>query len=348
MIWAVRAVAAGALLTVAAGAGASGGDAASMLLRMSEAARKVNYQGVVVYQTQNRLETLRVIHGFDGDVEMERVQALDGAPREVVKRDGRVICLLPKQQRVTIDRPTPKGLFPMLSAERLAALAEIYEFEAIGEARVAGRPCTGLAIRPRDEFRYGYEIWADAQTDVPLQVNLVAPGGAILEQMKFTEVEFPQRIPASAFEADTAAQTAADGPAPAADVARVAAPARAPSPSGFRQLPPGFRVTMREVRVTADGKGTVEHVLVTDGLSAVSVFSARREVPAASFEGQSSMGAVHAFGRVVGRAHITVVGEAPPQTIRFIGENVQADEAGDSEAAAASGPVVGPVAPRAP
>ncbi|MEQ1437836.1 MucB/RseB C-terminal domain-containing protein [Fontimonas sp. SYSU GA230001] len=328
----------GCLIGAAACAPALGAEPADLLVRMSEAARSANYQGVIVYRTQDRLETLRVIHGFEDGVEMERVQALDGTPREVLKRDGRVICLLPKDRRVTVDRTTPKGLFPELSAERVAQIAQVYEFQELGSARVAGRSCRGLAITPRDDFRYGYHICADSETDVPLQVNLIARDGQLLEQMKFTEVEFPPSIPAQAFRSglDPAAEPSSE-PVPAA-AGPLAGPVVGPLPWQFRKLPPGFRVTMRELRPTADGKGIVEHVLLSDGLSAVSVFSARREVPVQGFQGQSSMGAVHAFGRLIGRVHVTVVGEAPPQTVRMIGENLPADEA-----VVAPQPLIGPL-----
>ncbi|MGH8445148.1 MAG: MucB/RseB C-terminal domain-containing protein, partial [Solimonas sp.] len=91
----------------------------------------------------------------------------------------------------------------------------------------------------------------------------------------------------------------------------------------FANLPPGYHVTMRDVRPTADGQGVVEHLLLSDGLSAISVFSARRKVPAQAFQGASQIGAMHAYGRIVGQVHITVVGEAPSETVRLIGENVQ-------------------------
>lgn len=308
-----------AVLAVAGGA-AWAGDPASMLVEMSDAARNANYQGVIVYQTQDRMETLKVVHGIQDGHEVERVQTLTGAPREVVKRDGKVICLLPKDRKVTIDRPTPKGLFPSLSAERVARLAEVYEFREIGEERVAGRSCKGLAILPKDRYRYGYEIWADAKTRVPLKVNLIGRNGSVLEQMMFTEVEFPERIADSAFEPADAA--APPSPAVVAAVEPQPAPVAAPT-WRFRELPPGYRVTMRSLRPTPDGKGVVEHVLLTDGLSAVSVFSTRRAAPAQPFQGQSRMGAVHAFGRMLGTVHITVVGEAPPETVRLIGESLQ-------------------------
>lgn len=310
------------IVALAAGAPAWASDPASMLVQMSDAARSANYQGVIVYQTQDRMETLRVVHGVNDGHEIERVQTLTGAPREVVKRDGKVICLLPKDRKVTLDRPTPKGLFPALTAERVAQLASVYEFREIGDERVAGRSCKGLAILPKDRYRYGYEIWADAETRVPLKVNLIGRSGAVLEQMMFTEVQFPTRIPDSAFEPEEEADS--DLHRVTASVAEPALPApQADQTWRFRELPPGFRVTMRSLRPTPDGKGVVEHVLVTDGLSAISVFSTRRESLSQPFQGQSRMGAVHAFGRMLGTVHITVVGEAPPETVRLIGESLQ-------------------------
>jgi sigma-E factor negative regulatory protein RseB len=311
------------LLTLASTAAIGAEEPAAMLMRMSEAARDANYQGVIVYRTQDRLETLKVVHGVREGAEIERIQTLTGAPSEIVKLNGRVICLLPKDRRLTLDRPTPKGLFPVLSKERVAQLMTMYDFEAIGAARVAGRQCNGLAITPKDELRYGYRIWADAETGVPLKVNLVGREGRVLEQMMFTEVDFPQQLPDAVFdtEADRArAASAAQPPQPQAAVDARDVPEASWQ---FRELPPGFRVAMRERRLTADGAGVIDHVLLTDGLTAISVFSAYREASAPAFQGQSRMGAVHAFGRMLGTFHITVVGEAPPETVRMIGESVQ-------------------------
>lgn len=328
-----------ALLGLACGA-AQAGAPAEMLVRMSEAARDVNYEGVVIYQAPNRLETLKVVHGIRDGVELERVEALTGAPREIVKRDGKVICLLPRDRKFTLDRPTPKGLFPSLDAERVAQLAAVYDFRAIGTERIAGRHCEGLEILPRDDFRYGYQIWADAETHVPLKVNLVTRDGRVLEQMMFTEVRFPDQIVDPRFDEAIAEYDER--------VAAVAAQREIPATlqtgtSQIGSLPPGFRITMRNVRQSADGTGMVEHVVLTDGLTAVSIFSARqREASVPVFQGQSRMGAVHAFGRMVGTMHVTVIGEAPQETVRLIGESVQPVEMPDAGPPPASAAVLPP------
>ncbi len=321
------------------------GEAGEMLMRLSEAARKANYEGEIVYQAQNRLETLKVVHGVNDGVEMERIQALTGSPREIVKRDGKVIALLSQDRRVTMDRSTPQSLFPELSPEQVGKLSTVYTFKEFDAARVAGRDCKGLAIAPKDKYRYGYRIWADAETGVPLKVDLTAPNGVVLEQMMFTSVRFPEKIAESAFEITGGSAEVARVPQPPLPpaVAQAKLQADMQQIGRFRQLPPGYRVTMRSIRQTADG-GVIEHVLLSDGLSAISVFNARRPDPAAGFTGDSRIGAVHAFGRTVGTIHITVVGEAPQETVRMIGDSVQnaADATAADKAADRQEPSVGP------
>jgi sigma-E factor negative regulatory protein RseB len=305
------------------------------LVKMSDAARNASYQGVIIYRGNDILDTFRVTHrNLDGN-ELERVQSLNGEPRDILKQNDKVICLFPKDRRMSVNRPTPKGLFPALNPERVRQIAQLYQFDDLGTARVAGRACHGIAVTPRDQFRYGYEIWADAQTLVPLKVNMIGRDGITMEQMMFTEVEFPASIPDIAFEMPANADSkvvpvtrdvVAVPPAPAA-----AAPGMAEWV--LDQLPPGFKVTMREVRELPDHRGVVEHLLISDGLTAISVFTTQHSSPAKALNGVSQIGAVHAYGRMIGSFHITVVGEAPAETVKMIGDNLkQADDAKAVEA----------------
>ncbi|HEY9544661.1 MAG TPA: MucB/RseB C-terminal domain-containing protein [Solimonas sp.] len=309
------------LLAVSWSLAASAADPADWLASMSEAARAANYQGVIVYQTHDRLETMRVVHRNRKGKEVERVQTLTGAPREIIRTGNQVVCLLPKDRKVTLELPTPKALFPGLTPARVAQISRYYEFRDIGEARIAGRICRGITIEPRDQYRYGYEIWADAETAVPVKVDLIGRGNRVMEQLMFTEIEFPKTIP------DSALQPELDP----AKFQRVTRFVPEPKPfnvdseadAQFANLPPGYHVAMRDVRPTLDGQGVVEHMLLSDGLSAISVFTAHRKPSAQAFQGFSQIGALNAYGRVVGSVHITVVGEAPSDTVRLIGENVQ-------------------------
>ncbi|MGQ0619506.1 MAG: MucB/RseB C-terminal domain-containing protein [Panacagrimonas sp.] len=305
-------------------------DTSAWLAKMSNAARGANYQGVLVYRGDDMLETFRVTHRFSEGAERERVQSLTGEVREVLKHNDNVTCLLPKDQRFSVSRPTPKNLMPALTPERLVRLTDLYELRELGEQRVAGRICRGIAIAPRDEFRYGYEIWADAQTAVPLKVSLLAAGDKLLEQMFFTEVEFPTAIPDSAFVSELEGEAKEEATYAAADAiadAHQEQPvSEAPPAVKLTRLPPGFRVVRREIRSLPEGRGLLEHVVLSDGLSAVSVFRARQAIAGPQLPQRlDQMGAVNAYSRVIGRMRVTVVGEAPRQTVQMIGDGFEAE-----------------------
>lgn len=304
------------------------GQATDWLAKMSDAARSATYQGVVVYRGNDVLDTFRVTHrNLDGN-ELERVTSLNGETRDILKENDKVICLFPNDRRMSVNRPTPKGLFPSLNPEHLKQVGRLYQINDLGTARVAGRICQGIAVTPRDKFRYGYEIWADAQTLVPLKVNMIGQNGVTLEQMMFTEVEFPAVIPDVAFQMPISGHKPtqqASAPPPAAPAA-AAAQVVPPSPTAawvLEQLPPGFRVTMREVRELPGKRGAVEHLLVSDGLTVISVFSTERQNPSKALNGVSNIGAVNAYGRRMGSFHITVVGEAPAETVKMIGDGLK-------------------------
>jgi sigma-E factor negative regulatory protein RseB len=201
-------------------------------------------------------------------------------------------------------------------------MTQIYRLDDLGEARVAGRLCRGIAVTPRDEFRYGYEMWADAQTAVPLKVNLIGRDGSTLEQMMFTEVAFPTSIPDSAFEMpkEDATRELVTRTLPNQNATPPLVPPAAVNWT-FDHLPPGFKVTMREVRTLPDNRGTVEHLLLSDGISAISIFTTQRtDQPPRPM---SQIGAVHAYGRMVGETRVTIVGEVPAETIRMIGDGLK-------------------------
>ncbi len=305
------------------------------LLKASESARHVSYQGVVVYRDSEKIETLRIVHRHKGGREQERLTSLSGAPRDIVRDDDHVRCI--NSHEGAHDHPdqaagSPQSLLPEMSPHTLRRVAPHYAFRNLGEARVAGRLSRGVAIEPRDEFRYGYEVWADARTAVPLKVSLLDRKGRVIEQMLYTEVSFPASIPDRAF-----AMTA-DAHAPHPQVtgkrgdkepAAVAIPVSQPAATGnimvsgawmATGLPPGFEVVLRSGKPGPDG--AVEHVLLTDGLSAVSVFSARMAQQDRLFRGFSHMGAMNAYGRMVGLFHVTVVGEVPQATVRLIGDGL--------------------------
>lgn len=318
------------LLGLSLTAAASG--PAEWLVEMSQAVRSTNYEGVMIYRGDATLETFRVTHRYDAGEERERVQSLTGEPREILRVGDTVTCLLPRNRRMSSAREVPQTLFPVLTTEQVARIAEVYELKDLGEQRIAGRRCQGVAIAPRDRYRYGYEIWADSETRVPIKVTLRDPDGRTLEEMMFTEVRFPATIPDSAFQIDPERSRELEtvvserAPPPATLVAMNGdATAHDASQTRWRlrAIPRGFELVMHVQRALPQGRGRLQHWVLSDGLTAVSVFGREGAAGAMPIERPfSAMGAVNAYRRSLESLQITVVGEVPQETIRLIAEGV--------------------------
>jgi sigma-E factor negative regulatory protein RseB len=316
----------GAAVALLSAAACAEDNAVEWLVRMGDAARTMNYQGVLVYRDDDVLETLSLLHSNRDGEERERLVSLSGAPREIQRQNDQITCLLPEKQQVSGGDPGQHGLFPHMTRDTVQKLKDHYELKLIGSQRVAGRLCQGVQIHPKDNFRYGYQFWGDVKTGVPLKVTLITPEDQRIEELVFTQVDFPRRISDKAFER-AAPKERHPVATPASQKSR-----QAPPHFEIQQLPPGFHITLRDTRPLPDQNGEVEHLLVTDGLSAVSVFVAFQPPPERFFQGFSRMGAVHAYGRMLGEYHVAVVGEVPMETVRMIGDGLKT---GDDDPSAA-------------
>ena len=94
------------LLPVAASIAAQANtDEAHMWLdKMMQAAQTLNYDGTFVYRQGDRVESMRIIHRADANGERERLVSLSGAPREVLRDNSNVVCILPDTQRVVVSK----------------------------------------------------------------------------------------------------------------------------------------------------------------------------------------------------------------------------------------------------
>ena len=77
-----RAIVALCLIATSLGAVADDHDAVFWLNRMVSAAKQLNYSGTFTYLSGQRFETMRVAHAVGESGEIERLETLDGSPRE--------------------------------------------------------------------------------------------------------------------------------------------------------------------------------------------------------------------------------------------------------------------------
>lgn len=291
-------------------------EALDWLRRIHEATEKLSYTGVFVYQQGGHTETSRIARQADATGGVEKLEVLDGAPREILRTRDEIRCYLPESQTVKVDRRGDRRSFPSLLPEQVIALAEYYSITTNGIQRIAGFDCQVLVLAPRDDLRYGFELCADVRTGMLLKVRAFDRDGETMEQFTFTQLEIGN-VPRERLRPPRAARNwrvEQAGVAPA-DLAQ----------SGWTVSAdlPGFRKIVEIRRMLRDSQ-PVGQVVYSDGLAAVSVFiepiSGRGE---AARLGLASMGAVNVYTREVANHLVTVVGEAPATSVQRIGNTVE-------------------------
>jgi sigma-E factor negative regulatory protein RseB len=299
--------------------GVSAQEARTWLDRMNRAVEELNYQGTFVHVLGGTAETLHIIHRNEGGRSGERIVSLDGVGREIIRQGNEVQCILPDRRVVLLE--TRRDVSPLVSALPgfSAELEPHYELTLRASARVANRPAQVLEIMPRDEFRYGYVLWLDQETAMPLKSQLIGENGETVEQILFTEIDFVEEISASALEAtiDTTGFTMLRPPESAQVTESLLW--RAAS------VPGGFRLSVATQSPIAGSEYPVEHLVYTDGLATVSVFIEDPNTKTEVGEGFSRVGSTNAFSLTLRGRKVTAVGEVPRQTVRTIASSLVAE-----------------------
>lgn len=301
---------------------AGSGDAARRALeRMSWAAQHLNYDGDFVYRSADSPETMamRIVHRGGPDGERERLVALNGVPREVLRDGEKVTCYLPDDREVWQSQSSPRPLTHARAFEGNGGPGPAYRLATRPGGRVAGRHTDRVEVRPADQYRYGYRLWLDRGTGLLLKSELVDEHGDALEVIVYTRIEVLDTIPDSLLESENTAQgytwyRSGD------DASGTGAPTE---PDWNMWLPAGFEPRDYASHPAAESRAEGEHLVFSDGLATVSVFiEERRGAEARHLTGLDRMGAVNAYGTAVDEVQITVVGEVPAATVEKIARSV--------------------------
>jgi sigma-E factor negative regulatory protein RseB len=284
--------------------------------RMANAVESLNYRGTLVHVREDRVDTLRIIHRADDDGVKERIYAVDGEPREVLRDGNKVRCLLPGDQPQVMESQLSGRLLPNFPVSRLTSPESAYRMNMGGSERVAGMMTRIVTIEPRDEYRYGYRLWLEEESGMLLRYALIEPGGRQLQQLSFTSIELGVSI--------TDAELA-----PAMTDAPKMLTTRLKDTEGrirssrrdeaFRnRVPPGFSLA-NVGRGRAENGEEFEHLLFSDGLASFSIYIENADADAVGSR-LKTMGAVHVFTDQGGGRSLTVVGEVPAATVEYVGQ----------------------------
>ncbi len=315
---------AAALLTLPAQASdpLAANDAAAWLQRMSDAARRVAYEGVFVVQHGSAMQTLSIVNRPTGASKESRIAAMDGIQREVRCTDSGSVSRVMEGGQVKMEKRLNSRHFPDLLPPNAAALASWYGVRLGELARVAGLECRQVEILPKDPYRWGYVLCADKDSGLPLKAVMVNEAGLPLMQYAFAEI----RIGGTA---RVAAQTRpADWLMPALPATMRPIGVEAVS---VKNLPPGFSRITAVKRTLPNKPGEVEHWVFSDGLTHISLFLEPATHPTGSVRGQSKQGMINMVTRQVGPMQATILGDAPWAAIESIAMGLEArTDAGDA------------------
>ena len=297
-------------------------DVTQWMAHMRGAACRRSYVGTfVVISATGAMSSSRIAHACDGSLQVERVETLSGVPRTVFRRNGEVRTFFASSRTVRTDRSDTPALFPQPSVVAGTKLSQFYAVQRLGLERVAGRSADVLWLKPQDDLRLGYRIWADQETGLVMKLQTLSSNAKVMEQAAFSEIDWNASVKAEDL---SRAMDAVDG------FQRVSPEVRKTSAQEegwvLRQPVEGFvpvQCYRRTLSVEA-GARSVLQCLYSDGLASVSLFMESMDATRrGGVEVQEvSMGATQMLARRAGEdTWLTIVGEVPRKTLHLFSKH---------------------------
>lgn len=293
-------------------------DPRDWLMRMNKALTSLNYSGVFFYFNEGRAESMKIIHRVADGRTVERLVSLDGAGREIIRDQDEVTCIFPDKRSVLIGQRRDKGTLIGAVPQYSSRLDLYYEFVPMRRERLIGKMTRVISVVPRDGFRYGYELWLDEETALPLMSKLKGDNGNVIEQVRFASISVDGVIK------DSDLKPAIDTTGFTVYRTGNKQPVKRQPGTGWRagDLPAGFELTASNTEEIANSNGPVDHLVYSDGLASVSVFVEAIEGDK-PMQGLSRIGSANAWSTEFEGFQITAVGEVPAVTVEAIGVSVK-------------------------
>ncbi len=290
-----------------------------MLERMTTAMSQMTYQGTFVYVQGDKIETMRITHVSDRDGVRERLVAVSGPPREVLRDSSGVRWVLADDRSVFDDSAFNRSFFPKLPLDQSDQTELSYSLKLGSRARIAGRYARNLKALPRDRYRYGYSLWLEEHSGLLLKWELIDSKQRSLAQLMFTDVRLGSEVDVNELKPTTQLKKfkTVASELPSGRGLSKSTPKWLPE-----RLPPGFQLTAHRYFGQQD-QGIYEHLVYSDGLATISVYIESASPDSKPQAGVNRLGTTHAFSRMTNDMLITVVGDVPAITVKFIGDAVK-------------------------
>ena len=300
------------------------------LLRMHEGSRKRTYVGTFVVSSSNSMSSSRIWHACDGEQQMERVEALTGAPRSTIRRNDEVITFHADSKLALSEKREFSGVFPGLLKGNQAGLAQLYSARQIGVDRVAGIEADVVLLQPKDKLRFGYRVWSERKSGLVMKLQTLDTDGRVLEQAAYSELQLDAPVSMTKL---TQMMSNLDGyRLVRSELQKTSALAEGWQ---LKSVPTGFKPMSCYKRAVAKADGvnseSAMQWIFSDGLASVSLFVEAYDRTRHIQEGQASTGATQSITRrfvdkpsdQAGDWWLTVVGEVPVPVLLGFAQNLE-------------------------
>lgn len=137
--------------------------------QMLDVSMRLNYSGVFSYESVGAKRNVKVSHQVLDGHAYERISYLDGVVKDRLRKSQVENCTFTKTRELSLQ--------------------DHYQFNILGEYRVAGRQAYKIQVVPLDKLRYGYQFGVDQQSGLMLQSTLLSRSGHPLEKFKYVDIK---------------------------------------------------------------------------------------------------------------------------------------------------------------
>ena len=290
-------------------------EALALLNRIQQAAQRQTYVGTFIHQQGAQVQATRVTHVADRSGEHEKLELMDGQPREFIRHNDDVRCYMPDSRLILIEKRARHDSFPALLTSPPVELDRYYRLSVEGVDRIAGHAAQRVSLEARDQQRYGYRLWFDKVSFLLLKAQTLNEKGGVIEQVAFTDVVIGGTVDASRVKPSIVNTTGWR-----TETNRMVAVDLAQDGWSVAQPVSGFRKVM-EVRRAFGGREDIGQMVFSDGLAVISIFiepAAPHDAPA----GEASKGPVNVVTERHGDFWLTIVGDAPASSVRDMARQI--------------------------
>ncbi|GAC15124.1 sigma-E factor negative regulatory protein RseB [Aliiglaciecola lipolytica E3] len=282
---------------------------------MAEAKSNLNYTASFVLSKQGTdPQPYRWRHAVTEDgIEMEQLDQLNGPGREVIRVGDKVSYFESHRPPYSLASGYIIGPLPNRLLTEPRSLLSAYDFVIIGKSRISGKAAQQIRMISKDKSRFGYNLWLDQQTGLPLKINVVDLTGQNVEQIQVTALEVTEHPDPYFTRLETAAMPA---------VIQLPTQEEVKQKWQIEFIPVGMEQVKHTVRQLPDNGGPLEYLMLSDGLVDISVYMHRATDPSAASDIVARFGSDIYYSSRQGTVLVTVIGKIPANTANAIASSI--------------------------